>query len=54
MQDDMKLIATHMVNWLSQLWQGIGGWGMIGAFIIGVPILRKIVLIMKNLWKGGL
>lgn len=54
MYDDLYLISNTLLDWLLMIWQAIGTWGLIGAFIIGFPVLRKIVIILKNLWKGGL
>lgn len=54
MLNDLKLFTTWAINSFSSLWSAIGTWELIGAFIIAMPILRKLAIILKNLWKGGI
>lgn len=54
MLSDLKTFVNWAIGCLTLLWTSIGTWGVIGAFIIAMPILRKLALTLKNLWKGGL
>lgn len=54
MFDDFNTFVSTMVSWFKLLWNAFGTWGIIGAFIIGNAFLRKLVIFLKHLWKGGL
>lgn len=54
MFDDFLILMNTMVGWFMMIWNAVGTWGVLGAFIIGMPILRKICILLKNLWKGGI
>lgn len=54
MLSDLNTFVNWAVGCLSLLWSSIGTWGVIGAFIIAMPILRKLASILKQLWKGGI
>jgi len=51
---DLNAFVNWAVGCLGLLWSALGSWGVIGAFIIAMPILRKLASILKNLWKGGI
>lgn len=51
--DDFNSFISWCVDSFLELWQAFGTWGVIGAFIILMPLLRKLVQLLKNLWKGG-
>lgn len=54
MLNDLTLFVDWAIQSFKSLWLAIGTWGVIGAFIIGFPILRKLSNILKQLWKGGI
>lgn len=54
MIDDLIAFGDWSVKSFVSLWTAIGTWGIIGGFIISYGLLRKIVLLLKNLWKGGI
>lgn len=54
MLSDLNTFVNWAVGSLGLLWSALGTWGVIGAFIIAMPILRKLASILKNLWKGGI
>lgn len=54
MFDDLTTIVDALISWFKMMWQAFGTWGILGAFIIGIPILRKVCMLLKSLWKGGL
>ena len=51
---DILLFVSTLIIWFQKLWSAFGTWGLVGAFIIGMPIVRKISVLLKNLFKGGL
>ena len=51
---DFNLFVSFAVSAFKMLWNAFGTWGIIGAFIIGNVFLRKLVIFLKTLWKGGL
>lgn len=54
MLSDLNTFVNWAVGCLGLLWSALGTWGVIGAFIIAMPILRKLASILKKLWKGGI
>lgn len=54
MLSDLVIFGDWLVETFVSLWEAIGTWGIIGGFIISIGILRKVVLILKKLWKGGI
>lgn len=54
MLNDLNMFVNWAVGCFALLWSAIGTWGVIGAFIIAMPILRKLASILKQLWKGGI
>lgn len=54
MTSDLTQFADWAVKTFIFMWQSIGTWGIIGGFIICIGILRKIVVLLKKLWKGGI
>lgn len=54
MLSDLVAFGDWLVQCFITLWNAIGTWGIIGGFIICAGLLRKIVLLLKNLWKGGI
>lgn len=54
MIDDLTLFVDWAVNSFRLLWSAIGTWGVIGAFIITYGLIRKFVVLLKKLWKGGI
>lgn len=54
MLSDLNTFVNWAVGCLGLLWSALGTWGVIGAFIIAMPILRKLASILKQLWKGGI
>jgi len=54
MTNDLASFGDWAVKTFVSLWKAIGTWGILGAFIISYRILRKIVSLLKNLWKGGI
>lgn len=54
MLSDLSSFVDWAIGSLILLWSAIGTWGVIGAFIIAMPVLRKLASILKNLWKGGI
>lgn len=54
MLNDLTLFVDWAIQSFKALWTSIGTWGLIGVFIIAMPILRKLAAILKNLWKGGI
>lgn len=54
MISDLVAFGDWAVETFISMWQAIGTWGIIGGFIIGFGILRKIVALLKKLWKGGI
>lgn len=53
MLSDLALFGDWLVKTFVALWNAIGTWGIIGGFIISCGLIRKIVLLLKTLWKGG-
>lgn len=51
---DFQLFVNFAISSFKLLWNAMGTWGIIGAFIIGNLFLRKLVILLKNLWKGGI
>ena len=54
MFDDFNTFVSTMITWFRVFWNALGTWGIIGAFILGNAFLRKLVIFLKRLWKGGL
>lgn len=54
MFDDFNLFVKFAISSFKMLWDAFGTWGIIGAFILGNMFLRKLFILLKNLWKGGL
>lgn len=54
MLDDFNTFIRYVVLWFKALYVGIGSWGIIGAFIICYGLLRKLIVLLKKLWKGGI
>lgn len=54
MISDLVLFGDWCIQTFYLMWTHIGTWGIIGAFIICAGIFRKIVVLLKNLWKGGI
>ncbi len=54
MISDLVKFGDWAVNTFVSLWSAIGTWGIIGGFIISYGILRKVVSLLKKLWKGGI
>lgn len=54
MLSDLVAFGDWSVKSFVAMWEAIGTWGIIGGFIISIGILRKVVSILKNLWKGGI
>lgn len=54
MIDDLVLFVDWSIRVFKSLWTSIGTWGLIGAFIISFGLLRKLVIVLKKLWKGGI
>lgn len=54
MLNDLTLFVDWAISSFKSLWSAIGTWGIVGAFIISYGLLRKLMLILKKLWKGGL
>lgn len=54
MLSDLTAFGDWLVQTFVVLWSAIGTWGIIGGFIISYGLIRKIVLLLKTLWKGGM
>lgn len=54
MFDDFRVFVDFAISSFRLLWNAFGLWGIIGAFIVGNLFLRKLVILLKHLWKGGL
>lgn len=54
MTSDLLTFGDWIVDTFVALWTALGTWGIIGGFIICYGLLRKIVVLLKNLWKGGI
>ena len=54
MFDSLFALTGTLVDWFEMILREIGTWGVLGAFIIGMPILKKVCILLKNLWKGGM
>lgn len=54
MLNDLIVFGDWLVETFVALWKAIGTWGIIGGFIICAGLFRKIVYLLKKLWKGGL
>lgn len=54
MIDDLVAFGDWSVKAFVAMWNAIGTWGIIGGFIICYGLIRKIVLLLKSLWKGGI
>lgn len=54
MFDDFNAFVNFAVSSFKLFWNAFGTWGIIGAFIIGNLFLRKLVMLLRRLWKGGL
>lgn len=53
MISDLVQFGDWAVKTFIAFWTALGSWGIIGGFIICYGILRKIVALLKSLWKGG-
>lgn len=51
---DFQLFVDFAISSFKLFWNAFGTWGIIGAFIIGNLFLKKLVILLKYLWKGGL
>lgn len=51
---DFNDFVSFAISSFKLLWNAFGSWGIIGAFIIGNLFLKKLVILLKRLWKGGL
>lgn len=54
MLSDLVAFGDWAVKSFVSMWIEIGTWGILGGFIICIGILRKIVVLLKKLWKGGI
>lgn len=54
MLSDLVAFGDWAVKSFVSMWNEIGTWGIIGGFIISAGLFRKVVLLLKNLWKGGI
>ena len=46
MFDSLFALTGTLVDWFEMIWREIGTWGVLGAFIIGMPILKKVCILI--------
>lgn len=51
--DKVNLLVQYVLATVTYVWNSIvAGWGIIGIFVIGLPVLRKVVNIFRRILHG--
>lgn len=45
--DELAAVGSWLISSMVMVYSALGGWGIFGCIVIGIPIFRRIVRLFK-------